>query len=155
LLFEPVGQGAARRASRNDAPFLEAEIAAAAGSRHPDDDVIDQMNLQDSAGFENSPSKTHVSFRRRRITRYAACGITGAMPYSVLCRTEHSVPRKRRRLMRHKNGLERGDNILDGRLEVGVSWPALKYRANRPSPWRRPPLSVSLLLSDYPAVSQN
>ncbi len=37
---------------------------------------------------------------------------SGAMPYPVLCRTEHSLPRTRRGLMRHKNGLERGDNVL-------------------------------------------
>jgi hypothetical protein len=39
-------------ASSDDATFLETEIAAAAGSRHPDDDVIYQMELQDSAAFE-------------------------------------------------------------------------------------------------------
>jgi hypothetical protein len=35
-------------------PFLETETAAAAGSRHTDDDVIYQIELQYSAAFENS-----------------------------------------------------------------------------------------------------
>jgi hypothetical protein len=50
--------------------------------------VIDQMELQYSAAFENSPGEAYIRFRRRRITGYAACGITGAMPYPVLCREE-------------------------------------------------------------------
>jgi len=44
-----------KKASGNDASLLEAEIAATAGSRHPDDDVIDQMELQYTAAFENPP----------------------------------------------------------------------------------------------------
>src|SRR5580700_525570 len=55
-------------ASSDDATFLETEIAAAAGSRHPDNDVIDQMELQYSAAFENSPGEPHIRFRRRRVT---------------------------------------------------------------------------------------
>jgi hypothetical protein len=58
-------------ASSDDATFLETEIAAAAGSRHPDDDVIDQMELQDSAAFENSSGEAHVRLRRGRVTGYA------------------------------------------------------------------------------------
>jgi hypothetical protein len=64
-------------ASSDDAPFLETEIAAAAGSRHTDDDVIYQMQLQYSAAFENSPGEAHIRLRRRRVSAYAACGITG------------------------------------------------------------------------------
>src|SRR5260370_41436007 len=55
-------------ASSDDATFLETEIAAAAGSRHTDDDVIDQMKLQYSAAFENSPGQAHIRLRRRRVT---------------------------------------------------------------------------------------
>jgi hypothetical protein len=53
---------------RNDAGFFEAEIAAPARSGCADDDEIYQLKLQNSAGFENSPGKPQIRFRRRRIT---------------------------------------------------------------------------------------
>jgi hypothetical protein len=77
-----------RKASRNDAAFLKTEIVAPARSRHADDDVVDQLELKDSAGFENSPGEAHIGFGRGGVARYAACGITGAMPYPVLFREE-------------------------------------------------------------------
>jgi hypothetical protein len=72
--------------STNDAGFLKAEIAAAATSRRTDDDVIDQLELEDSAGLENSPGEAQIGLRSGRISGYAACGITGVIPYPVLCR---------------------------------------------------------------------
>jgi hypothetical protein len=60
----------ARKASGNDASLLKTEIAAPARSGRAHDDVIHQMELQDSAGFEKSPSEAHIGFRRRRITRW-------------------------------------------------------------------------------------
>ena len=54
-------------ASSNDTSLSETEVAAAAGSRHTDDDVIHQLELKDSAGFENSPGKAHICFGRGRL----------------------------------------------------------------------------------------
>jgi len=51
-------------------PFLETEIAISFWSRHPDDDVIDQMELQDSAAFENSPGEAHIRIRSGRVARW-------------------------------------------------------------------------------------
>ena len=66
---EPVGIGEidARKASGNDACLFKAEIAAPARSRRADNDVIQQLELQDSAGLENSPGEPQIRFRRRRI----------------------------------------------------------------------------------------
>ena len=44
----------ASKASWNDASLFETEIAALPRSRHTDNDVIHQVELQNSAGFENS-----------------------------------------------------------------------------------------------------
>ena len=55
-------------ASSDDAAFLEAEIAAATWSRASDDHVVDQVELQDSAGFENPTGEPHIGFGRGRIT---------------------------------------------------------------------------------------
>ena len=55
------------RASGNDASFLKTEIAAPPRSRRTDDDVIHQMEQQDSAGFENAAGEPHVSLRRSRV----------------------------------------------------------------------------------------
>src|ERR1700741_359063 len=71
-----------RKASRNDAAFLKTEIVAPARSRRADDDVVDQLELKDSAGFVNSPGEAHIGFGRGGVARYAACGITG------LCRIQ-------------------------------------------------------------------
>ena len=53
-----------RKASASDATFFVTEIAAPARCGSTDDDVIHQMKLQDSAGFENSPGKPQIGFRR-------------------------------------------------------------------------------------------
>jgi hypothetical protein len=73
-------------ASGDDAGFFKTEIAASARGWDTDNDMVHQVQLQDSASLENSPSKTQVSFRRRRVAAYAACGITGVIPHPVLCR---------------------------------------------------------------------
>jgi hypothetical protein len=54
--------------SSNGAIFLTTEIAAAAGSRHPDDEVIYQVELENSAAFENSSGEAHIRLRRGRVT---------------------------------------------------------------------------------------
>lgn len=51
-------------ASGNDAGFFEAEIAAASRGRGTNDDVIDQLELEDSTGFKNSAGGAQISFRR-------------------------------------------------------------------------------------------
>ena len=53
--------------SRNDTTLLETEVAAAAGCRHADDNVIHQLELEDSAGFKNSSGKAHIRFGRGRL----------------------------------------------------------------------------------------
>ena len=57
------------KASSNEAGFVKAEIAAPAGGWRTDDDVIYQPELEDSAGFENSPGESHIGFGRGRISR--------------------------------------------------------------------------------------
>jgi hypothetical protein len=57
-----------RKASGNDASLLEAEIAASSRSGRTDDDVIHQMELQDSAGLENSPGEPQIRFGRGRVS---------------------------------------------------------------------------------------
>ena len=54
--------------------------------------MIEQVDLQNPGSFAQPASQPDISFTRRRITRYAASGITGAMPYPVLRRTEDRVP---------------------------------------------------------------
>ena len=48
-----LGWAVTLKASRNDAGFLKTEIAAPTRSRCTDDHVVHQMELQDSARFEN------------------------------------------------------------------------------------------------------
>jgi len=57
------------KASKNDASLLKAKIAAPPRSRHTDDDVIHQMELEDSASVQNSPGKAHIRFGRGGVTR--------------------------------------------------------------------------------------
>jgi hypothetical protein len=56
-------------ASGNDSSFFKTEITVLAGSRRADDHVIDQLQLKDFAGFNDSTSKPEISFRRGWITR--------------------------------------------------------------------------------------
>ena len=48
------------KASCNDAGFFKAEILASARFWGADDDVIDQIDLEDSGGFGNSPGEAHI-----------------------------------------------------------------------------------------------
>jgi hypothetical protein len=67
-----------RKASSDEAGFLKVEIAAATRCGRTDDDMIDQLKQQDSAGFENPPREPQIRFGRRWVAGYAACGgITG------------------------------------------------------------------------------
>jgi hypothetical protein len=59
---------AACRALCDDARLLKAEILASPRGWGADNDVVHQIDLQDSGGFENSPGETHIGFRRARIT---------------------------------------------------------------------------------------
>ena len=47
-----------RRRSRNDAGFLEAEIALSFWCRGSNDDGINQLELENSVGFENSSGQS-------------------------------------------------------------------------------------------------
>jgi hypothetical protein len=58
-----------RKASGNDAALFEAEIVAPARGGRTDDDVIQQVELQDSAGLENPPSEPHIGLGRGGVTR--------------------------------------------------------------------------------------
>jgi hypothetical protein len=48
------------RASGNDASLFEAEIAAAPLSRTSDNDVINEVNLQNPAGFVDPASQAKI-----------------------------------------------------------------------------------------------
>ena len=56
-----------KTASSDDAGFLKAEIAAAAGCGCADDDVIHQLELEDSAGLEDSPGESYIGLTRRSL----------------------------------------------------------------------------------------
>ena len=51
----------------NNASLFETEIAALARSWSADDDVIDQLDQQDSAGFKDSSTKPRIRLRRQRV----------------------------------------------------------------------------------------
>ncbi len=51
-----------------------------------DDDMVNQFNLQQLTCADDVTSHLDVSFRRRAFSRYAAYGISGVIPHSVLCR---------------------------------------------------------------------
>jgi hypothetical protein len=53
--------------------------------------VIEHVDLQNPGSLGQPASQSDISFTRRRITGYAACGITGAMPYPFLRRTEDQI----------------------------------------------------------------
>jgi hypothetical protein len=73
------------RASGNDARFFEAEIAVLARHVGTDNDVIDQVNLENFAGFENSAGKAQICFGGRWIAGWMVvlCGLdTYVMGYA-------------------------------------------------------------------------
>ncbi len=76
----------------DDAGFLEAEISLPVIHGLPNDHMIQELDLKHSGRFANPAGQPHISFARVGVPRYAACGISGVMPYPVLCRTEHEVP---------------------------------------------------------------
>jgi hypothetical protein len=53
-------------ASSDDAGFLEAEIAISFWCRGADNDVIDQLQLENSARFRDSPGEAKIGFGRTR-----------------------------------------------------------------------------------------
>ena len=68
--------------------LFEAEITGPACGRGTDNHVIQHLDLQEPGAFGEPASQASVRFTWRWITSYAACGITGVMPYPVLCRIE-------------------------------------------------------------------
>jgi hypothetical protein len=66
-------------ASSDDACFLKAEITISFWCRGANDDVINQLELEDSAGFDNSSGEVDIRFRGARVAARAAKGsILGA-----------------------------------------------------------------------------
>jgi hypothetical protein len=51
-------------ASSDDAGFLKAEIAVSSPGRRTDNDVIDQLKLEDSTGFEDPAGEAQIRFGR-------------------------------------------------------------------------------------------
>jgi hypothetical protein len=56
-----------KQASRNDASLFKAEIAVSVRRRGPDNHMIDELQLEDSACFQHSAGGPQVSFGRARI----------------------------------------------------------------------------------------
>ena len=54
-------------ASANDAGFFKTEIAVPARCRQANDDVINQLELENSAGFDGSSGEADIRFRRSRV----------------------------------------------------------------------------------------
>jgi len=48
--------------------------------------MVDEPDLQQARSFVEAPGDDLVSTTRARVASYAAIGITGVMPHSVLCR---------------------------------------------------------------------
>ena len=61
--------------------FFEAEITWPALQRMTHNDVVEHVDLQDPASFGQPASQPDISFAKRRISRYAASGITGIVPH--------------------------------------------------------------------------
>jgi hypothetical protein len=55
-------------ASRNHTRLFKTEIATPARSGRADNDMIDQLQLEDSARFHNSAAEAQISFRRGGIS---------------------------------------------------------------------------------------
>ena len=78
------------RASGNDARFFEAEIAVLARRVDTDNHMIDQVNLENFAGFENSAGKAQICFGGRWIARWMVV-LCGARSYVRCCRRTAGV----------------------------------------------------------------
>ena len=48
--------------------------------------MINEVKLQNPAGFADATCEAKIGFGRGRVSAYAAYGITGVIPYPVLCR---------------------------------------------------------------------
>ena len=72
-----------RKASANDAGFLKAEIAVTPGRRCPNDNVIKQKKLQDSAGFIDSPREPKISLGWARVARWTVVNQRGTVRQGV------------------------------------------------------------------------
>ena len=93
-----------KKASSDDASFFETEIAAPPRSRGAYDDVIHQLDRQDSAGFENSPGEAQISLRRRRVAG------RGEVLYVS------------RFLLRGPSWLQSAKNHVNNRIDGGIRW---------------------------------
>jgi hypothetical protein len=58
------------RRQGNDASLLKAEIATAPASRRTDNDVINQVELEDSAGFVDAAREPEIGVGRGGVTRW-------------------------------------------------------------------------------------
>ena len=54
----------------------------------PENDMIEQGNIDGLGRFAQQARHLKVSGARGRVPAYAACGISGVMPHPVLCRVE-------------------------------------------------------------------
>ena len=64
--------------------------------------MIQELDLKNTSAFGDSSCKPQVGLTWRWIARYAACGISGAMPYPVLRRMDETFPLAKRCPARHK-----------------------------------------------------
>jgi len=81
------------RVLTESAAFLEAKISLPVIHWLTDDYLVQQLDLENPGSLANPAGEAQIGFTRARGSCYAACGITGAMPYPVLCRTERGVLR--------------------------------------------------------------
>jgi hypothetical protein len=77
--------------SSQKANLFEAEISLAINKRLADDDMVEKIYLKKASSFDDATREPDISVRRSAIVGNAACGITGATPYPVLCRIERDV----------------------------------------------------------------
>jgi hypothetical protein len=60
--------------------FFEAKISLPVIDWMTDDYVVQQLDLENPGSFANPAGEAKIGFARTGVPRYAACGITGAMP---------------------------------------------------------------------------
>jgi hypothetical protein len=68
------------------ASFFEAEISWPAVKEPADNQMIEHVDLQNPGSFAEAASQPHIGFTGSRVPSYTGSGITGAMPYPILCR---------------------------------------------------------------------
>ena len=56
------------------------------------DYMIQHVNFEKLSSSDEIARDADIRFRRSRISAYAECGISGVMPYPVLCRMARGLP---------------------------------------------------------------